>query len=214
MIPRVQCVRILGMPFSLTPTATNTTTACRMTVGDKGNSDDHTSRPVYTANEEEVRHRDKDHQEDYVSGVVESHCGGVRCGDNIIDSESAADSREDPRYGEENHGATEEFACKEDPRGTYRIASASEGALRLIRILDKSQCPGIPYMLDGSGCCKSMTDGDEETGAVGRCIPDGVYGCRRATLLKSTCCGPRTKSIPGTACFMSSIRNHSRRTVM
>jgi len=32
----------------------------------------------------------------------------------------------------------------------------------------------------------------------GKCIPDGVNGCQRAVLLKSTCCGPQGNSVPGT----------------
>ncbi|KAF9644074.1 heavy metal translocatin [Thelephora ganbajun] len=58
-------------------------------------------------------------------------------------------------------------------------------------------------------CSKAVTNGDEEACTigkcnedmctVGKCIPDGVNGCQRAALLKSTCCGSQANSIPGSS---------------
>ena len=108
MIPSVQRIRILGTPFSVTLT---TTAICRMTSANRGNSNDDAHYPVSAVNEEEVRHDGKDHQEDCVSGVVKSCCG-----DNGGDFESAVNRS---RCGNmEGNDATEEFARKDDSKGT------------------------------------------------------------------------------------------------
>ena len=48
-----------------------------------------------------------------------------------------------------------------------------------------------------SNCCKPTVIEDEEPCAPGKCIPDGINGCQRAVLLKSTCCGSHANSTPG-----------------
>ena len=121
----VQRVRTPRIPFSLNPTTTAATAAtiCRMTVVDGGKSDD-TCRSASPINEGGVQRCGKDHREDRVLGVVESHPGGERCGDNRGNCGPAVDKCEESRYGnKEGYGAAEEFACTDDPRGTDRITS-------------------------------------------------------------------------------------------
>jgi len=180
MVPTVQCVRIPGTPFSLPPT---TTSAYRMTVADKGNSDDDTRCPVSTiyggevpccsddhqeeggvsgenshcgggccAGDETDRESDVDnckdsccgHQEDHsvaeeptreedhqdrVSVVAESHCGDGCCGDDEGVCESVVDHCEDSCCGHEEDHVVDEYACKDDPQGTYHVDSTLKGVL-------------------------------------------------------------------------------------
>ena len=85
------------------------------------------------------------------------------------------------------------------------VPSFEEG-FRLIRVhATPGRCCSIgssKAKSDHSGCCKPSMNGDEEIRAVGKCIPDGVNGCQRAALLKSTCCGSHANSTPGTASAM------------
>ena len=48
---------------------------------------------------------------------------------------------------------------------------------------------------DHSSCCSPAANENEESSR--KCIPDGVNGCQRAALLKSTCCGSHVNSTPG-----------------
>ena len=96
------------------------------------------------------------------------------------------------------------FTMNLPTRTTHRVRSAPvpafEGDLRLTDAIhatpDKCCANGLSKPeSDRSDCCEPSANGDEDGKAAGKCIPDGVNGCRRAALLKSTCCGP---SIPGT----------------
>ena len=63
---------------------------------------------------------------------------------------------------------------------------------------DKCCTPGQSRPDPGSGCCEPPANEDEDTRqASGKCIPNGVNGCQRAALLKSTCCGPHGNSTSG-----------------
>ena len=176
-----------------------------MTTANGGNSEDDTHYPS-SATFEEVQCCGHDHKHDEgVPGEAEFHCGGGCCGDNErSDCESNVDPCEDSCCGRhEYHSVHEESTHKKDQQGMERIGSYTRTEADAVCATPDKCCAADPAKLDPdhSGCCDPSTNVDENIMAVRKCIPDGVNGCRRAALLKSTCCGSHGNSTPGAIFF-------------
>lgn len=148
MVPTVQCVRIPGTPFSLTPT---TTSAYRMTVADEGNSDDDTRCPMPAIYGGEVPCCSEDHQEEGgVSGEESSHCGGGCCAGDEADRESNADNCKDSCCGHQ-----EDHVVAEEP---MRVEDHQDG----ISSVAESHC-GDGCCEDDEGECESVVDNCDDS---------------------------------------------------
>jgi len=147
MVPTVQCVRIPGTPFSLTPT---TTPAYRMTAADEGNSDDDTRCPVSTIFKGEVPCCGEARQEEAgVSGEEDSHCGGGCCAGDEADRESSVDNCEDSCCGhQEDHSVAGEPTREDQEDGISGVA--------------ESHCAGA-CCGDDEGDCESVVDNCEDS---------------------------------------------------
>lgn len=149
-----------------------------MTVTEGDHREDNVHHPASIACEE-VGCCGDDHSEDHVADEVESHCGGGCCGDDEhSDCDSDVDHCDDSCCGPcEDQDVHEEPTC-----GTGGCCAAGSPDSESVH----------------SSCCIPAIGGDEEVYTPGKCIPDGVNGCQRAALLKSTCCGSHANSVPGT----------------
>jgi len=126
MVPTMQCVRIPGTPFSLTPTTT--TSAYRMTV-----ADDDTRRPISSTYGGEVPCCSEDHQEEGGVSGENSHCGGGCCAGDEADRESSVGNCKDSCCGhQEDQSVAEEPTREED---------------------HQDGVPGVAESHCGDGCC-------------------------------------------------------------
>lgn len=171
-----------------------------MTVTEGDHREDDVHHPASIACEE-VGCCGDDHSEDHVADEVESHCGGGCCGDDEdSDCDSDVDHCDDSCCGPcEDQDVHEEPTCG---TGMTRLLPAFSCAFSADRAYPASGgccAAGSPDSESvHSSCCIPAIGGDEEVYTPGKCIPDGVNGCQRAALLKSTCCGSHANSVPGT----------------